>query len=502
MKICFVLPRRFAFVGNYMAMNLQEKYQGVEFCAYVYLRSSYEYLKRQTDVKYTGMILDEDIHEEYKKEKLDVEFLKNLEKELGIPYLWPFIAVDRITMFNQLVREYPYDTPRYTHEEMLRKLQVTAKRVKEFLDREKPDYVVFSAVGAIGHMLLNYMALKRGIRALHIVTTSLKDRFAVSDRYDSVSDVDKVFKQNMAAGKRGPWYDAAQKYLAEFREAPHPYDSDVTPDKQPVKRAAQLSFLAPLNFVRSVRWFGHLIYEHLTTPYKRDYSYIPPGYYLLDRFKRKLRNAIGVEDLYEKFEPKDDFVFFPLHYEPEVSLLLLAPYATDQLNVIKQIARSLPVTYKLVVKEHPLMVIYRPRSFYKELKKIPNVKLINPSIPSWHIIPHAKLITTITGSAGWEGMLFKKPVISFGDQFYNVLSMVKRSRDYEQLPHLIKMQLENFKYDEEELLQYIAGVLEDAAELPFAHIWEQEPDEAKKKEGLKPLSDKLAQKMGLTPKVI
>lgn len=501
MKICFVLQRRYAFLGNYLAEILQEKYDQKDFCGYVFLRSSYDFLKKQKDVNYSSLILDEDIHNEYKKEKLDLEYLKWLEKECGIPYLWPFIAVDRITMFNQLVREYPYNTPRYTHEEMLRKLQITAKRIIEFLDKEKPDYIVFSAVGAIGHMLLYYLAKKRGIKVLNIITTSIKNRFAISEHYCFIDWVDEHFKENLAKGRRDEMYDAAKKYLKDFRKAPHPYDSEVVPSKQPVQRTKQMSFLKPKNFLRSICWFGYVIYEYFATPYRHDYSYIPPWYYLLDRIKRKLRNLRGANDLYDKFEPtKEDFAYFPLHYEPEISLLLLAPYATDQINVIKQIARSLPVTYKLYVKEHPLMVIFRPRSYYKELKKIPNVKLINPIIPSWNIIPHAKLITTITGSAGWESLLLKKPVIALGDQFYNVISMVKRCHDYGQLAYTIKEQLENFHYNEEELLQYIACVFEDTAELPFSYIWELETDENKKKQGLIPLADLLARKMGLTPK--
>lgn len=501
MKVCLVLQRRYAFLGNYLAMILQEKYDQKDFCGYVFLRSSYDFLKKQKEVNYSNLILDEDIHNEYKKEKLDLKYLEWLAKECDVPSLWSFIAVDRITMFNQLVREYPYDTPRYTHEEMLRKLQVTAKRIVEFLDKEKPNYIVFSAVGAIGHMLLYYLAKKRGIKVLNIVTISMKDRFAISEEYDTATDIDRCFKNTLALGRKDQIYEEAKKYLADFRQSPHPYDAEAVPDRQPVQRAKQLAFLMPKRFLRSLHWFGYVIYEYFTTPYKHDYSYIPPWYYFWDRLKRKLRNLRGNNDLYDKFEPtKEDFAYFPLHYEPEVSLMLLAPHATDQINVIKQIARSLPVHYKLYVKEHPYMVIFRPRSYYKELKKIPNVKLINPAILGWDIIPHAKLITTITGSSGWEGLLFKKPVIAIGNQFYNVISMVKHCHDYEQLPFIIKEQLENFKYDEEELLQYITCALEDTAELPFSYLWDLETDENKKKQGLMPLADLLAKKMGLALK--
>ena len=76
------------------------------------------------------------------EEKLDLDFLKKFEQEYGLPYLWPYLALDRVIMFNLLEREYPYDTPKYTHEEMMRILQVKAKAVIKFLEKEKPNFLI------------------------------------------------------------------------------------------------------------------------------------------------------------------------------------------------------------------------------------------------------------------------------------------------------------------------------------------------------------------------
>ncbi len=67
-------------------------------------------------------------------------------------------------MSGQLVREYPYDTPSLSHEDMLRLLQITARELLRFLDEEKPSVVVFSVVGSLGSMLLYHMAKKRAFR--------------------------------------------------------------------------------------------------------------------------------------------------------------------------------------------------------------------------------------------------------------------------------------------------------------------------------------------------
>lgn len=497
MKIAIVLQRRFAFIGHHLAAILKEKYNVADFCGYVFLRSSFDWLKKQSDVNYTSLILDEDIHEEYKKEKLDWEYLRKLEKEYGLPNLWAYIALDRVIMFNQLVREYPYNTPRYTYEEMLRVLQVKARAVINFLEKEKPDAIIFPNNGNIASLFLYHAALKKGIKVLNILATCLKDRYLLSDTYDTFTGVEKIFQEYRQGAPKKEARAEAEKILGEFRAAPTPYTADLTPAKQPVDRQRQFDFLKPSNLIHSLRWFGHTLLEHATSPGKHDYSYIHPWGYFKDHVKRKIRNLIGASDLYDEFRPREKYAFYALHYEPEVSLLLLAPFATDQLNVIRQLARSLPVDYFLYVKEHPLMAPYRPRAYYKELKKIPNVRLLNPAIQGFDLIQNAQLVATVTGTVGWEALMLKKPVIVFGHQFYNLLSMVKYCGEMEKLPYLVKEQLENFQYNEEEILNFVAAIFEDSASLPFFWLWAQETDEAKKKAGLEPLADLIAKKLNL-----
>lgn len=500
MKICLLLQRRFAFVAHNLAQLLQETYGVNKFCGYVYWRPSYDFLKTQKDIQYSTLLLDEDIHATFKQEKLDLEYLRQLEQEFGLPYLWDYIALDRVLMFNQMKREYPYNTPHHTHKEMLRIFQVKAKAIINFWEQEKPNALVLPNIGGIGAMLLFQLAKKYDAKILHIQPTTVRDSFVVSETYDSYSGVEKIFKKTFTNKEHNTYYQQAQKMLLDFRAKPISYNSELTPNQQPVNRLRQLNFLKPKNLINSVCWFGHLLQTHFTSQERFDYSYIHPWYYLVDHIKRKARNLRGANDLYDKFDLGVDYAFFALHLEPEVALLLQAPFVTDQLYVVRQMARSLPVGYTLYVKDHPQMVPFRPRAYYKELKKIPNVRLLNPTIISFDIIKNAKLVTTITGSVIWEGLLLGKPAISFGHQFYNALSMVKYVPEMEKLPYLVKEQLNNFKYNEEEILHYMAAMIADSAELRFTYLWERETNEQKKKAGLKPLADLMARKLNLIPK--
>jgi len=78
------------------------------------------------------------------------------------------------------------------------------------------------------------------------------------------------------------------------------------------------------------------------------------------------------------------FVYFPLHQMPERELFIASPFNTNQIETVKHISKSLPIGYRLCVKEHPTQVTreWRDISFYKEILSIPNVQFLHYSVKS------------------------------------------------------------------------------------------------------------------------
>jgi hypothetical protein len=165
-KACLYLQRRFAYIGHEIALILKEKHGIQEFCGYVETRGSLEFLQQQKDIVYTQLVLDEEVIARYKDEKIDRAYLDHLKNEYGIPNLWPYILHDRVIRYSQMVRAYPYDTSSYTHEDMIRMLQVTARAVEKLLDEEKPEVIFFSVVGGLDSYLLYAIGKKKGIQTL------------------------------------------------------------------------------------------------------------------------------------------------------------------------------------------------------------------------------------------------------------------------------------------------------------------------------------------------
>ena len=145
--------------------------------------------------------------------------------------------------------------------------------------------------------------------------------------------------------------------------------------------------------------------------------------------------------------------------------MIAAPFYVDQLEVIRSIAKSLPVNYKLYVKDHPLQGNsgWKSTTYYKQILELPNVELLHASIPHDEILKNCSMTITITGSAGLESIFSQKPVIVFGNTIYSEISSVQKINNIEDLPAKIKSGL-NSTVSISELNQFVDFLEENSFE--------------------------------------
>lgn len=495
MKACLIFQRRFTRVAHAIAKDLKERHGVTEFCGYVYMRTSLEFLQQQNEIRYNTLLDDEGIHDAILKEPVDPSYIETLEREYGIPHLWPYINVDRVLRYGLGVREYPFDTTPYSHDQLMRLLQGTARAIIALLEDERPDFIYLPAVSAMGNMLLFHIAKKKGIRVLTGAETRIKGGYAFSDDYTRFKWVDDRYRE-LTAGATSPREHEAKTYLEEFRGRPQTYHYVMESYKHSGTKRAAFTWLMPLNIARSVQWLSIRIVSILRRR-RLDYMEQSPFWFLVDAVRRKFRLMHGYTDLYDRYDPSENFAYYPLHLEPEMAMLLLAPQWTDQLNLIKQVAESLPLSYKLYVKEHPAMMGFRTRRYYKKMKKIPNVKLIHPNHDSHAIIQDAKFVATQTGTAGWEALMLQKPVITFGSVYYNTLPMVKHVSDIATLADVVQEQLERPRHDERALVNFVSALLEDSVDIRLHELWEKGLEERSERESIEHFNDLLMRKIQL-----
>lgn len=145
-----------------------------------------------------------------------------------------------------------------------------------------------------------------------------------------------------------------------------------------------------------------------------------------------------VNYIFDKPIYTEKFFLFPLHLQPEASTLVLSPHYTNQLEVIRSIAREMPVDQLLYVKEHPSAYGRHNASFYKAIKSISNVRLIGPREDTKNLLRLTSGVIVLSGTMGWEGFLLAKPVFVLGNVFYDSFSGVNTPRDYSELGFLIR----------------------------------------------------------------
>ena len=85
-----------------------------------------------------------------------------------------------------------------------------------------------------------------------------------------------------------------------------------------------------------------------------------------------------MEKLPKEFQEETPYAYFPLAVDMERNVLIDAPFFTNQIEIIRMIAKSLPINFQLVVKENPGQVTrdWRSISDYKQIMDIPNVILV------------------------------------------------------------------------------------------------------------------------------
>lgn len=135
------------------------------------------------------------------------------------------------------------------------------------------------------------------------------------------------------------------------------------------------------------------------------------------------------------------FVYFPLSFQPERTTSPQGGVYHDQILVAETVAAALPQGWELYVKEHPSQWWRRSkeryssaryRGYYERLARIPNARLVPVDTDNRALLERSQAIATVTGTAGWEGLLRSKPALVFGFVWYCDCPGVIRIRSLEE----------------------------------------------------------------------
>ncbi len=145
--------------------------------------------------------------------------------------------------------------------------------------------------------------------------------------------------------------------------------------------------------------------------------------YMYDLSRKYLKtNSASV--LNEKTIRSTNYVVYFLHVQPERTIDVMSPNYIDQIEIIKQLRRSLPWNIDLLVKDHPASDGAQSFRFYAVLKKIHGVRLISSQIDSRVISANSLAVATVSGTIAYEMALMNKPAIMFSNVFFSGLPSI------------------------------------------------------------------------------
>lgn len=116
-----------------------------------------------------------------------------------------------------------------------------------------------------------------------------------------------------------------------------------------------------------------------------------------------------------------NYVYFSLNHQPEATTIAWGNGFIDQISAIEKLRLILPKKVKIIVKDHPAQndIYHRDKLFMDRLMSIDNLILTNCRDNTQLLINKSKCVALIYGTTGWEALQNRKPVISFGQNWYN-----------------------------------------------------------------------------------
>ncbi len=371
-----------------------------------------------------------DIHKEP-----DIEYLKYFEKKYGID-LWKIAFSERIFSDFQKFHNFSKD-------EILSILENDCKFFEHVLDEVNPNFLIIKLADFHRSQLLVELCNAKGIKVLMLIQSRLGFRSYISS---SISKTDNYV--NIKNNEKPVTFPVLQEYLKKF-------------DKFKQSSKIQSGGIG-MSIKDKINSFLKWIFQTYDDEYRKTYDHFGVTVFqvlknvIIQEFTRNSRQRFLEKNSIKNPDFKEKFIYFPLHVQPERNIDIDAPYYSNQFVAIDNIARSLPIQYKLYVKEHNSMKFrnWRQKSFYNSILNLPNVKLIHPSLNPLEIIKNCALVITIAGSAGLEAAFYEKPSIVLADVSYSSLSCVKKIKNIEELPNAIRESL-GIKVNPYELRNFI-----------------------------------------------
>ena len=261
-------------------------------------------------------------------------------------------------------------------------------------------------------------------------------------------DLDRML-DGISAGQIAPDLTAADAFLTEFRQSFEVFLAGQVGNRRPPWRHLASAFAKALTLPIQRAGKDHVL-DNI------DYWQLVKNP-ALERW-RNLRSYRTFA--FDRVITGERYFFYPLHLEPEAVVLYHGHGVYEnQIKLVQNIAGQLPPGVMLYVKDHPHDHGYREAIDYHRLAAVPNIRILDVDIPGKEVILHAEGVITITGTAGFEALLLRKQVYTFGKTFYSRAPGVCHLHHVRDLQAAVYAQRDEAPVSDEDLLPFVAAYL-------------------------------------------
>jgi hypothetical protein len=329
-----------------------------------------------------------------------------------------------------------------TYEQSLKFIELGYSKVLDVIDEFKPDVILDIDDAELLRTIMVEVAFKKRIPYITIDYPRFKNykipTFNLGLKYENyfIEKYNHFLKEDQANLK------VEYEYILGFRNRskimPDEFKGTITSQYKPNSILYTLKYLLGKFFYF---WNVSITNRNYKLYKKKNILYTNLIKHFLFYVRLEIKKQILLrKNKYFVTPDKDDiYVYMPLHLIPESTTFVKAPFYIDELHIISQVSKSLPIGYFLYVKEHQSMLGERSLDFYNKVKRFPNVKLVQLNYyddpKPW--IEKAQGVITIAGTSAYEAALLGKRSVLFSDVPFSLIKGITRAYSFEELPKLI-----------------------------------------------------------------
>ncbi|MDA8872014.1 hypothetical protein N9I76_00685 [Candidatus Thioglobus sp.] len=364
--------------------------------------------KNEFDI-FSKLILDKTYHKNIAINESDIISL-NTEEKAKILNRYDKYNLQQLTFHNfrnnEGLNDYSFMDHSYT---LIRKYEdFLKKRDIQVLFFMEPQSLNITSNAIIMEMVCNELGIK--VRLAHYIG-GWTNIGIFNNLHRSSEKINKTYKQNLELGLSAK----EEKKVTDYFEA---YDKFKSSDF-----ATRIIYKKTLNKKISIKSFLRNLY------------YAPKNF-----FSKSIFNDKYLYDEYDIYHNK--YILFLPNKNKNKRARYLSPFYSNYSSIIENLLISLPVSYSLIIKDHPhSMAGNIDESMVELVKNSDNCFYINPNISTFKVIDNADIVISVASSSVIEALIKFKHVIMFGKKvftFGEYEAPIKRITNFEDLPEILR----------------------------------------------------------------